>query len=112
MKFSFQDYDFITVITLSGEFTAEDTDQFQRAIKDRQKAGAKDVLVDCENLEFIDSAGLENWLRLQEDLGMNGGQFRLIKPEETIEKILELTRLDLAFESHQTVEEAVKSLRR
>jgi len=109
---SFQDYDFITVLTLSGEFTAEDTDTFQRAVKERKKVGIRDVLLDCEHLEFVDSAGLENWLRLQEDLGMEGGQFRLVNPEETVTKILEMTRLDLAFESHKTVEQAVKSLRR
>jgi len=112
MKMSFTDYDHITVLTLSGEFTTEDTDQFQRGVQDRIKSGAKDVLVDCGYLEFVDSVGLENWLRLQEDLGMTGGQLRLVNPEESIKKILELTRLDLAFESHETVEEAVKSLRR
>lgn len=112
MKMSFQDYDFITVLTLSGEYTADDTEQFSRAVRDRRKMGIKDVLIDCEHLEFIDSAGLESWIRLQEELGIEGGQFRLIKPEDSIRKILELTRLDLAFESHNEVEQAVKSLRR
>jgi len=112
MKMSFQEYDHITVLTLSGEFTADDTEQFQRGVKERVKSGAKDVLVDCGHLEFVDSAGLESWLRLQEELGMTGGQFRLINPEDSVKKILELTRLDLAFESHETVEQAVKSLRR
>ncbi len=111
MKISFQDYEHVTVLTLSGDFTAEDTDQFNRTITDRRTAGVRDVLVDCENLEFVDSAGLESWLRLQESLGESGGQFRLVRPEDTIKKILELTRLDLAFESHETIETAVRSLR-
>ena len=112
MKMSFQDYDFITVLTLSGEYTIDDTDQFARAVRERRKSGIRDVLIDCEHLEFIDSAGLESWIRLQEELGMEGGQFRLVNPEDTVKKILELTRLDLAFEAHAEVELAVKSLRR
>ncbi len=111
MKISFQDYEHVSVLTLSGDYTAEDTEQFQRVITDRRAAGVRDVLVDCENLDFIDSAGLESWLRLQESLGEGGGQFRLVRPEDTVKKILELTRLDLAFERHETIEAAVRSLR-
>ena len=49
--------------------------------------------------------------RLQERLGPSGGQLRLIKLDSTVERILELTRLDLAFETQDTIELAVRSLR-
>jgi anti-anti-sigma regulatory factor len=90
VKSSFQDYEHVRVVTLSGEFTTEDADQFRRAVEDR--------------------AG-EAWLRLQESLGSKGGQLRLVSPDGTILKILELTRLAPAFESHPSVEAAVRSLR-
>lgn len=110
MKSSFQDYEHVRVVTLSGEFTTEDADQFRRAVEDR--AGAvKHVVLQCEELEFVDSAALEAWLRLQESLGTKGGQLRLVSPDATILKILELTRLAPAFESHPSVEAAVRSLR-
>ena len=111
MKLSHQDYETVTVLTLSGDFSHDDVEPFIRAVGDRRRIGVKHVLIRCDNLEFIDSAGLECWLRLQEDLGVEGGQLRLIEPEETIQKILEITRLDLAFESHASVEAAVRSLR-
>lgn len=111
MKLSHQDYEHVTVLTLSGDYTADDVEQFTRAVSDRRAAGARDVLLDCENLEFIDSAGLESWLRLQERVGEAGGQVRLVRPDEVVRKILSLTRLDLAFEAHPTLEAAVRSLR-
>lgn len=111
MKISYQDYEVVSVLTMSGDFTAEDLEQFERTTNERRAAGAKHVLIDCENLDFVDSAGLEAWLRLQEKLGASGGQFRLIRPDETLATILQLTRLDLAFESLPTVEAAVRSLR-
>jgi anti-sigma B factor antagonist len=111
VKLSHQDYEHVTVLTLSGDYTADDVEQFNRTANERKAAGARDVLVDCENLEFIDSAGLESWLRLQERVGETGGQVRLVRPDEVVRRILQLTRLDLAFEVHPTVEAAVRSLR-
>lgn len=111
MKVSSQDYEHISVLTLSGDFTVDDLEQFKRVVADRRSAGVRDVLLDCENLEFIDSAGLESWLRVQEEIGAAGGQLRLVRPDDSVKTILALTRLDLAFESHPTVEAAVRSLR-
>ncbi len=111
MKLSHQDYEHISVLTISGDYTHDDLEQFSRSVNERRKAGVRHVLLDCANLDFVDSAGLESWLRIQEELGVESGQFRLINPDEIVRKILELTRLELAFESHSTVEEAVRSLR-
>ncbi|HVZ94548.1 MAG TPA: STAS domain-containing protein [Phycisphaerales bacterium] len=110
MKASSQDFDHVRVVTISGEFTADDTEAFKRTTEDR--AGkVKSVILDCRELEFVDSAALESWLRLQEQLGSQGGQLRLVAPDTTVSTILELTRLNLAFESHPSIESAVRSLR-
>ncbi|MEC9374100.1 MAG: anti-sigma factor antagonist [Planctomycetota bacterium] len=111
MKISYQDYDHVCVLTISGEYTADDVDQFNRLVTDRLGNGARHIMLDCEHLEFIDSLGLESWLRLREQVGGKGGQIRLIKPDDTIAKILEITRLDHSFESHPTIEAAVRSVR-
>lgn len=111
MKLSYQEYEHICVLTLSGEYTSDDVDQFRRIINERIDTGAKHVLVDCQHLEFVDSAGLESWLRLRERLGEHSGQIRLVNPDENVVKILELTRLDKAFETHPTLESAVRSVR-
>lgn len=111
MKISTQDFEHVAVLTISGEFTHDDAEQFARMVMDRRQAGARDVVINCEHLEFIDSEGLERLLRLQEQLGMDGGQLRLVNLDDTVRTILELTRLDLAFEAHDTIENAVRSLR-
>lgn len=111
MKLSYHEYEHICVLTLSGEYTAEDVDSFRRAVGDRMEGGARHILLDCEHLEFIDSAALESWLRLRELLGQGSGQIRLIKPDENVQKILEITRLQKAFETHASLEAAVRSVR-
>lgn len=111
MKLSFQEYEHVCVLTISGEYTAEDVDAFRRTVSERIDAGARHILLDCEHLEFVDSLGLESWLRVRETLGEKNGQVRLIKPDETMRTILSLTRLDRAFETHETLESAVRSVR-
>ncbi len=111
MKISAHDYDYVCVLTLSGEFTADDLDAFRRVVTERTSAGARHFVIDCEHLEFIDSAALEAFLDLQDELGRNGGQIRLIALDETLSTILELTRLHVALEAHESLEHAVRSLR-
>jgi anti-anti-sigma factor len=111
MKLSTTNYDHVCLLTLSGEFTADDVEQFNRTTTERLSGGSRHVIVDCENLEFLDSRGLECVLKLQENLGERGGQLRLIRPDDTVATILKLTRLDLALEAYPSLEDAVRSLR-
>lgn len=111
MKISHTDYEHISVLTISGEFGADDIEPFERVCTDRMRDKARHILLDCEHLDFVDSRGLEKWLDLQRQLGEKGGQLRLLRPDETIQTILRLTRLSPAFEFHESLEQAVRSLR-
>ncbi len=111
MKLSYEDFGTRSVITLSGELTADKTDKFRRSCGDRFNAGIRDVLLDIEHLTLVDSAGLESILWLSDEVTQRRGHFRLVNPDEQIRKILQITRLDRRFETHTTVEAAAKSLR-
>jgi anti-anti-sigma factor len=111
MKLSFQEFGPVVVFTMSGDFTVDDVPQFERTVEERIGEGAQHIMIDCEHLEFIDSAGLECWLDVQESAGRRGGQLRLINPDEGIATILRITRMDRSFESLSTLEAAVRSVR-
>lgn len=111
MKLSYEDHSTISVLTVSGELTVDQSDAFRRACQERLAAGIHDIVLDLEHLVLIDSAGLELLLWLVDELGERGGQIRLVKPDDTIRKILQLTRLDRRFNIHQSIESAAKSLR-
>ncbi len=112
MKVSTQDHAHICVMTISGEFTHDDTDAFHRALGNRIEDGrTRHVIVDCEHLEFIDSKGLETLIDLQQRLAGPGGAVRLASPDSTVTTILHLTRLENAIEACDTIEDAVRSLR-
>ena len=87
------------------------TNSFRRACQERFDAGARHVVVDMENLTVVDSAGLEALLWIIDEVSGRGGQLRLVKPDSTISKVLEITRLDRCFNVHDSIESAAKSLR-
>lgn len=111
MKLSFQEYGPILVMTLSGEFTVDDVGIFERTANERLGAGSRHIMIDCEHLEFVDSAGLESWLRVRDEAGQRSGQVRLINPDPSVVKILEITRMDKSFEALPSLEAAVRSVR-
>lgn len=111
MKLSYEDHDRISVLTVSGELTADQTDSFRRSCQERMDSGIHDIVLDLEYMTLIDSAGIELMLWLMEELAKNSGKLKLVKPDETIRKILEITRLDRRFDVHESIEAAAKSLR-
>ena len=59
----------------------------------------------------VDSAGLETLLWIIDEAAEHGGQVRLVSPDMTVSKILEISRLDRRFNIHDSIESAAKSLR-
>jgi anti-sigma B factor antagonist len=111
MNVKCEDYDHVTVVGITGEFTADNTESFKKQIDERLERKVRFYVVDLEKATFIDSKGLESLLWLQEQCDEHLGQVRLCKPDETCKKILNITRLDGRFDVFSDVAEAVKTMR-
>ena len=111
MKIVHQDYEQLTVLSLKGELSAEASEALRRVVGERLAHKTRDFVLDCGDLEFVDSKGLETMLWLQEQAGERLGQVRLAAATPTIEKIFEMTRLSAQFDRHADVDAAIKSLR-
>lgn len=111
MKISHEEFDQTSVISLKGEFVADQAETFRRMVNERLSDRTRDIVLELSQAEFIDSKGLESVLWVQEQCGEKLGQVRLAAAHENVRKILELTRLAPLLECHESVESAVKSLR-
>lgn len=111
MKLSYEDYDQMAVLELRGDLTSDQTEMFRKTAQNRMDANIRDFVLKIQEMEFIDSQGLEALLWLQECCGEKLGQVRLAGTTENVTRILDITRLAARFDSHQTVESAIKSLR-
>ena len=92
--------------------TTDDTLPVFREAVEHHLAGKEvvDLVVNAEALTFIDSAGLEYLLDVQEELAKRFGQVKLVKCGEIIGKILEVTGLAGDFEQYDRVADAMKAV--
>ena len=110
MNITGESYGPAVILNIKGELTVDSLDAFQQAV-DHQLASAEviDLILNMENVPFIDSASLERLLDLQERLAERMGQVKFVRCDENIAKIFEMTRLNSTFEIFKDVPEAVKS---
>ena len=109
MKIKTQDYNDVTVVELQGELDSDSTKMLRKNITDivaRQRVG---IVLDMSGVGFIDSAGLERLLWARDYCDENTRQFKLAGLDETLAKILEVTRLENEFDRYAELAEAVKS---
>lgn len=111
MSIRCEDYDHVTVIGVSGEFSAETVEGFRAQVGERLERKVRFFVIDLEQTTFVDSKGLEALLWVQQQCDENLGQVRLCKPDDTCRKILQVTRLDGRFDVFADVAEAVKTMR-
>lgn len=111
MKLNFEDHGLVALVTLAGDLTLDSVDSFRRGINDRLERGVRDFVLIFDDLQLIDSAGLEAILWLQERSDDRNGQVRLVGATENVATVLRITRLDRLYEQYDDVTEAVRSLR-
>lgn len=79
-------------IKIDGQLLYSEADHFKEEIL--PKIGQHTtVTIDCENLEFIDSAGTGAIVRLWKECRMVGAELELIKVIPEVQKLLHMTRL-------------------
>ena len=111
MNITAESYGHTVLLHLKGELTEDSLTALKQAV-DHHASGKEvvDVVLDLENVPFLDSAALEYMLDLQDRLAEKLGQVKFIGPDENLRKILEITRLASAFETYADLPEALKAL--
>lgn len=105
-------YNQICCLTIHGDLAGAEVDLLRKAAEDSiEQKRVVNFVIDLEKCTFVDSEGLAGllWLkRRSEDLF---GQLKLVHPDESIRKILEITRLEHRFECHDEMPDAVRMMR-
>jgi len=98
----------VVVVHTPEELNEDQAIPFEKFLGDLEQ---RKVVLDLDNTETIDSAGLklliDNQARLRDQMGM----LKIATTNTTNRKILEITRLDLQLEVFDSVIDAVKSFR-
>ncbi|HWL94666.1 MAG TPA: STAS domain-containing protein [Phycisphaerae bacterium] len=102
-------YNHVAVLTSKDDFTRDSIDQFRHAAKKCVEEGFNSLVLDCAHVGAIDSVGLETLLEMQDKCEDLVGCVKLCALDETIERILTITRLIRRFETFPDLDSAVRS---
>jgi anti-sigma B factor antagonist len=109
MSIPVEDYGHAIILKPKGELTEDTLGAFREVVEHQLKEDAVvDVIIDMEDVAFLDSTVLEYLLDLQDSLHEKFGQVRMAKCDQNIAKILEMTRLDMVFELFDDTNDAVR----
>ncbi len=100
----------LTVMRVEGPLLRSDASAVQDAVSERIGRRIRDIVIDMSQADFVDSAGLEALLWIQEACEEHLGQVRLIGCDDTVQTILQVTRLSARLDISDSEEDAIRSM--
>lgn len=103
----------VKIVQPSGILDGLNANQLRRDISDLVENGANIVLVDFQDITFMNSAGLGALVSILKKVRSQGAELFICSLNEQVKMIFELTKMDLIFKpfaSRNEVEQAVKNL--
>ena len=91
---------------------ADGTRLLRDTVCDFLALGHRRILLNLEGVDFIDSAGLGELVRAHASIRSRGGYLKLLKPRDTVLKLLQITKLDHLFDIEQDELAALVSIRK
>lgn len=102
----------IELVRLAGEVDISNASTLEREISDAVPNDAAGLVLDLTETHYFDSAGIRMMFELRERLSGRRQSFAAVVPAESlIRHALKIATVDRALEFHETVVEAVDSLR-
>ena len=104
---SFQQ-DGITVFQVSGEINISTSPELKRHF---EKQAPKKILVNLENVAYIDSSGLATLVEMLKKMRSQGGSLGLSGMSNKVRSLFEITKLDKLFLIYPSQQDAVAGLK-
>ncbi|WP_329560793.1 STAS domain-containing protein [Kitasatospora sp. NBC_01266] len=96
-----------SVLLLGGELDHDAAGTLREALAAAVAAGRPRILVDCADLLFCDSSGLNVILRARLAAREAGARIELSALRPTVARVFEITGADTVFTIHPTLDEAL-----
>lgn len=109
MKFTHTTSNEKLVISLSGDLIGEDNGAaILEVVVQAIQQGILTCIVDISDLRFINSSGIGVLITILTKFRNKGGEVYLMKPSESVQKLLVITKLNAIFQIIQSESEVTK----
>jgi anti-anti-sigma factor len=96
------------VFTPAGELDHHTADLLSEPLGAAVDTGAKRLVIDCSELEFCDSTGLNVLLGARLRAEAAGGEVLLAAMRPTVARVFEITGAEAVFTIHDTLDQALQ----
>ena len=110
LKFKTRQVDGVTILDLTGRITlGEGSVTLREAVKDAVQKGAKKILLNLKDVDYIDSSGLGEMVGAFTTVKNQGGELKLLHLTDKVHDLLQITKLYTVFDIHDNETHAVSS---
>jgi anti-sigma B factor antagonist len=100
----------VNIVSFNGALNARSAEDAKQTFRDLVDQGVTQVIVDLQEVPFIDSSGLAALVSGLKTLGGESSNLKLAAPQSQARLLFELTMFDRVFEIHDSVKDAQNSL--
>jgi serine/threonine-protein kinase RsbW len=98
--------DDVVVMALHGRVDAITSPKISAQVREHIAAGARYLLIDLSEVNFLSSSGLRALLLIRKDLMTQGGELRLCALQPQVHEVFSITGFTQVFAIHTTQDEA------
>jgi anti-sigma B factor antagonist len=110
LKMTNREVDGVSVVALDGRIVlGEESNALREKVKSLIAEGKKKIILNMDNVTFIDSAGLGTLVAAHHSVKMQGASLRLCHLGSKFQEVLQITKLLTVFDVYKTEAEAVSS---
>jgi anti-sigma B factor antagonist len=113
MKVATRQVDGVTVLDLSGRITlGEGSVTLRDAVHDVVAKGSKHILLNLENISYIDSSGIGELVSAFTSVKNSGGELKLLNLTKKVHDLLQITKLYTVFDIWDNEASAVSAFKK
>jgi anti-sigma B factor antagonist len=110
LKMTDREVDGVSIVALDGRIVlGEESNALREKVKSMMAAGKKKIVLNMDNITFIDSAGLGTLVAAHHSAKSQGASLRLCHLGSKFQEVLQITKLMTVFDVYKTEAEAVAS---
>jgi anti-sigma B factor antagonist len=98
----------INVFIIKGRLDSKTSQEFEEKIVKSSKDGAKNMIFDFKELEYISSAGLRVILKATKEMKRTNGMIVLCSMQDYVKEVFEIAGFDTFLSIEETFDEALK----
>jgi len=98
------------ILEAAGEIDVATVSLLAKALGDAVRSGHCDLILDAQNLTYIDSAGIQTLISTQQKLATQGRKMAIVGCHGIFHKLMVVSRIENTFQTFSTLDEALMSL--